>query len=136
MTINEIHVFTPNTVNEVRLGYNRIRIDFSPNATLNPADFGMNIGITSPIGLPQISFRDIGLNFGGPSGFPQGRGDYTAVLSDTLSHTHSKHSFKFGGELRRFDGNSYNLSPGTMIFNSVSDFINGNIATFTLQHIE
>jgi hypothetical protein len=131
MTINEIHVFTPNTVNEVRLGYNRIRIDFSPNAALNPADFGMNIGITSPIGLPQISFRDIGLNFGGPNGFPQGRGDYTAVLSDTLSHTHSKHSLKFGGELRRFDGNSYNLSPGTMVFNSVSDFINGNIATLT-----
>ena len=131
MTINEIHVFTPNTVNEVRLGYNRIRIDFSPNALLNPADFGMNIGITSAIGLPQISFRDIGLNFGGPSGFPQGRGDYTAVLSDTLSHTHSKHSFKFGSELRRFDGNSYNLSPGTMVFNTVNDFINGNIATFT-----
>ena len=86
--------------------------------------------------MPKISFRDIGLNFGGPSGFPQGRGDYTAVLSDTLSHTHSKHSFKFGGELRRFDGNSYGLTPGTMIFNSVSDFINGNIATFTLQHIE
>jgi hypothetical protein len=57
MTINEIHVFTPNTVNEVRLGYNRIRIDFSPNAALNPADIGMNIGITSAIGLPQISFR-------------------------------------------------------------------------------
>jgi Carboxypeptidase regulatory-like domain len=131
MTINEIHVFTPSTVNEVRLGYNRIRIDFSPNAALNPADFGMNIGITSAIGLPQISFRDIGLNFGGPSGFPQGRGDYTAVASDTLSHVHGKHSLKFGGEVRRFDGNSYNLSPGTMVFNTVSDFINGNIATFT-----
>jgi hypothetical protein len=131
MTINETHVFTPSTVNEVRLGYNRIRIDFSPNAALNPADFGINIGIATPIGLPQISFRDIGLNFGGPNGFPQGRGDYTAVVSDTLSHVHGKHSLKFGGEARRFDGNSYSLSPGTMVFNTVSDFINGNIATFT-----
>ena len=131
MTINETHIFTPNLVNEVRLGYNRIRIDFSPNAALNPADFGMAIGITAPIGLPQISFRDTGLNFGGPNGFPQGRGDYTAVLSDTLSYLRGKHSLKFGGEVRRFNGNSYTLSPGTMIFNTVSDFINGNITTFT-----
>ncbi len=131
MTINETHIFTPNTVNEFRLGYNRIRIDFSPNAALNPADFGMNIGIASPIGLPQVSFRDINLNFGGPNGFPQGRGDYTAVASDTLSHIHGKHTLKFGGEVRRFNGNSYSLTPGTMIFNTVNDFINGNIATFT-----
>jgi len=131
MTINETHIFSPDVVNEFRLGYNRIRIDFSPNAALNPADFGMNIGITAPIGLPQISFRDIGLNLGGPSGFPQGRGDYTAVLSDTLTWTHGRHSIKFGGEVRRFDGNSYNESPGTMVFNTVSDFINGNITTFT-----
>ena len=131
MTINEIHIFTPDVVNEFRLGYNRIRIDFSPNALLNPADFGMGIGITSAIGLPQITLRDINLNFGGPNGFPQGRGDYTAVASDTVSYLHGKHSLLFGGEVRRFDGNSYNLSPGTMLFNTVTDFINGNIATFT-----
>ena len=131
MTINETHIFSPNTVNEVRLGYNRIRIDFSPNATLNPVDFGMNIGITSAIGLPQMSFRDSNLNFGGENNFPQGRGDYTAVLSDTVSHTHGSHSLKFGGEVRRFNGNSYLLSPGTMIFNNINDFINGNIAAFT-----
>jgi hypothetical protein len=131
MTINETHIFTPSVVNEVRLGYNRIRIDFSPNAALNPADFGMGIGISAPIGLPQFTLRDIGLNFGGPSNFPQGRGDYTAVLSDTLSYLRGKHSLKFGGEVRRFGGNSYNLNPGTMQFNTVTDFINGNIATFT-----
>jgi hypothetical protein len=131
MTINETHIFSPNIVNELRLGYNRIRIDFSPNALLNPADFGMAIGITAPIGLPQISFKDIGLNLGGPSNFPQGRGDYTAVLSDTVSYLRGKHSLKFGGEVRRFDGNSYLLNPGTMQFNSVSDFINGNIVAFT-----
>ena len=131
MTINETHIFTPNVVNEARLGYNRIRIDFSPNAALNPADFGMAIGVATPIGLPQITLKDIGLNFGGPSGFPQGRGDYTAVASDTISYLRGKHSLKFGGEVRRFDGNSYNLTPGTMQFNTVSDFINGNIVAFT-----
>ncbi len=131
MTINETHVFNPNLVNEARLGYNRIRIDFGPNAALNPADFGMNIGITTPIGLPQMTLRDTGLNFGGPNGFPQGRGDYTAVFSDSLSYTRSKHTLMFGGEVRRFNGNSYNATPGTMAFNTVNDFINGQIASFT-----
>jgi outer membrane receptor protein involved in Fe transport len=131
MTINETHIFTPNVVNEARLGYNRIRIDFSPNALLNPADFGMAIGINSANGLPQMTLRDTSLNFGGPSGFPQGRGDYTAVFSDTVSYLHGKHSFLFGGEVRRFNGNSYTLSAGTMQFNTTNDFINGNIATFT-----
>ncbi|PWU08758.1 MAG: hypothetical protein C5B51_07355 [Terriglobia bacterium] len=131
LTVNETHIFTPNVVNEIRFGYNRIRIDFSPNAALNPADFGMAIGITAPIGIPQFLLRDINLNFGGPNNFPQGRGDYTAVLSDTLSYLRGKHSLKFGGEARRFNGNSYVATPGQMQFNTVTDFINGNIATFT-----
>ncbi len=131
MTINETHVFSPVLVNEARLGYNRIKIDFVPNAALNPADFGMNVGVDSPWGLPQITLRDIALNFGGPSGFPQGRGDYTAVGSDTVSYVRGKHDLKIGGEVRRYDGNSYAATPGTFAFNTVNDFINGQAASFT-----
>jgi hypothetical protein len=72
MTINEIHVFTPNTVNEVRLGYNRIRIDFSPNAVLNPADFGMNIGITSAIGFAEDQLPRYWLELRRAQWFPAG----------------------------------------------------------------
>jgi hypothetical protein len=131
MTVNETHVFSPQLVNEARLGYNRIRIDFVPNAALNPADFGMNVGVNSPWGLPQMTVRDIGLNFGGPQGFPQGRGDYTAVASDTLSYVRGKHDLRIGGEVRRYNGNSYAATPGTLAFNTVTDFINGQAATFT-----
>jgi hypothetical protein len=131
LTFNETHVFSPNLVNELRAGYNRIFITFSPNALLDPTAFGMNIGVSGPVGLPQITLRDIGLNFGGPSGFPQGRGDYTAVLADSLNYMHGKHSFTFGVEARRFNGNSFAATAGTMAFNTVSDFINGQAATFT-----
>jgi hypothetical protein len=133
-TFNETHVFTPNVVNELRFGFNRINIVFQPNALLNPLDFGINDGITTAIGLPQISLQDIGLNFGGPSGFPQGRGDLTAVLSDSLNWTHGKHNFKFGGEYRRFNGNSFSADNGTFRFASVTSFINGgpsNLFTVT-----
>ncbi len=131
LTANETHVFTPNLVNEARAGYNRILINFTPNALLDPTDFGMNVGVSGPVGLPQIAVRDIGLNFGGPAGFPQGRGDYTAVLSDSVSYMRGKHAFRFGVEARRFNGNSFSGTPGTLAFNTVTDFINGNAATFT-----
>ena len=84
-TFNEVHIFTPNVTNEARLGVNRINITFTPNAQLNPVDFGMNIGINQSIGLPQMSITGFNFNLGGPAGFPQGRADTTIVLSDTLS---------------------------------------------------
>jgi hypothetical protein len=131
MTLNETHVFSPNLVNEVRAGYNRIHITFTPNTLLDPTAYGMNVGVSGPVGLPQMTVQDIGLNFGGPSGFPQGRGDYTAVLSDTLSYIHGNHSLKFGFEARRFNGNNFAGTPGTMQFKTVSDFIAGNASVFT-----
>ena len=45
MTVNETHVFSQALVNEARVGYNRININFDPNVVVNPADLGINIGI-------------------------------------------------------------------------------------------
>ena len=131
MTINETHVFAPNLVNEARLGYNRIFIAFEPLAALNPADFGMNVGVNTAIGLPLLEVLSNGLEFGGPSGDPNGRGDYTAVLSDTLSYVRGKHSVKFGGEVRRFNGNSFNQTPGILAFNTLNDLIDANALGFS-----
>jgi hypothetical protein len=132
LTFNEAHTFGPNLVNEARFGFNRIHITFSPNALLNPLDFGINNGVTQPIGLPQISITGSSLNFGGPSGFPQGRGDTTYVLSDTVSYLHGNHSFKFGGEFRRFLNNNFNLDTGTFGFANINNFLNGTISTYTV----
>jgi len=129
LTLNETHLFSPTVVNEARLGFNRIHITFTPNAKLNPADFAINNGITVPIGLPQIAVQSIGLNFGGPSGFPQGRGDTTAVFSDTLSWQRGRHGLKFGGEVRRFYNNNFSLDTGTFTFPDVNSFINGGSNT-------
>ncbi len=134
-TFNETHVFSPNVVNEIRAGYNRIHIVFAPNAALNPADFGMNVGVTTAIGLPQITLSDIGLNFGGPAGFPQGRGDYVAVLSDTLNWIKGRHSLKYGAEVRRQNNNNFGLTPGTLAFNTITDFFNGQAARFTANPV-
>ncbi len=134
-TLNDIQVVNSNLVNEARLGFNRIHITFLANNALNAADFGINSGVTTPIGLPQIIIAGGGggggLEFGGINGFPQGRGDYSAVLSDTLSWTHGRHAFKFGGEYRRIDNNNFALTPGTFTFASIAAFLNDQATGFT-----
>jgi outer membrane receptor protein involved in Fe transport len=131
-TLNETHTFSPSLVNEARFGFNRIRITFTPNAQLNPADFAINNGVTEPIGLPQISVTGFNFNFGGPAGFPQGRSDTTVVFSDTLSYLRGNHSFKFGGEFRRFYNNNFVKDTGTFAFPNVNSFIAGNANSFTV----
>jgi Carboxypeptidase regulatory-like domain len=125
MTLNQSHVFSPSLVNEARFGFNRINITFSPNTVLNPSDFGINDGITTPLALPQITVQGIGLNLGGPAGFPQGRTDTSFVLSDTASYLHGSHSIKFGGEWRRFSNSNFTSDPGTFQYGSLAAFQTG-----------
>jgi hypothetical protein len=131
-TLNEAHTFTPSLVNEARFGFNRIRITFTPNAQLNPADFNINEGVTAPIGLPQVSITGFNFNLGGPAGFPQGRSDTTAVVSDTVSYLRGAHSFRFGGEFRRFYNNNFTLDTGAFTFPDVASFIAGNANSFSI----
>jgi hypothetical protein len=137
-TLNHTHTFGSNLVNEARFGFNRINITFAPNETDNPADFGIKGGITTPGVLPQITIQGVGLNIGGPSGFPQGRIDTTVVLSDTLSYTNGRHSFKFGGEYRRFHNVNFGTNGGTFNYPSLADFQagRGNSFSVTLGDID
>jgi hypothetical protein len=74
-----------------------------------------------------------GLEFGGINNFPQGRGDYSAALSDTLTWTHGNHVFKFGGEYRRIDNNNFTYTPGTFTFASVTTFMSDQANGFTVN---
>jgi len=124
-TFSVDQTFSSTLVNEARLGFNRIHITFQPNATQNPATFGIVDGLNFASGLPQISIGGTGINLGGPGGFPTGRGDTTAVASDTLSYVRGRHSFKFGGEYRRFYNNNFNGDIGTLTFQNVTAFAAG-----------
>jgi outer membrane receptor protein involved in Fe transport len=132
-TLNVDQSFSPNVVNEARLGFNRIHIVFSPNSTTNPVSLGIQNGNNFNAGLPQTTISGFTLNFGGPAGFPQGRGDTTAVLSDTLNYVRGKHSFKFGGEYRRFYNNNFSGDAGTLGFNSLAQFVAGTPNTFSIS---
>jgi hypothetical protein len=122
MTLNETHIFAGNLVNEARFGFNRIDITFEPNAKLNPVDYGMNVGVTTPIGIPQIQINGLGLNFGGPSNFPQGRVDTSFVFSDTGSYLRGNHTLKLGGEFRHIKNDNFTSDTGTFQFASLAAF--------------
>jgi Carboxypeptidase regulatory-like domain/TonB dependent receptor len=134
-TLNEVHIFSPTVVNEGRFGFNRIAIGFMPSFLAVSSDYGIPNGVTASIGLPQISVSDLGLNFGGPSGFPQGRFVTTAVFSDTLNYLKGKHAIKIGGEFRRFEGNNYSNTAGTVTFTTTDNFIAGLANTYAANSI-
>jgi hypothetical protein len=115
-TVSETHIFTPSIVNEARLGFNRISIAFNPANTISPTSVGLADGLPGNVGLPQITLSDIGLVFGGPSGFPQGRNSTTGVLADTVTMIKGKHTVKWGGEFRRYLVASFAGNIGTLTY--------------------
>jgi len=132
LTLNETHVFGAALVNEARVGYNRININFAPNVVVNPADLGINNGISEPIALPQITITSLGINFGGPANFPQGRTVNTFVFSDTASYLRGRHLFKVGGEYRRASVSTFTNDPSTFTYASVAAFQAGIGNAFTV----
>jgi len=130
LTLNDSQVISPTLVNEARAGFNRIHITFQAQNTLNAADFGMNTGVNAPIGLPQISVSGW-FTFGGINGFPQGRGDDTITLSDTVSWVHGTHSIKFGPQVYDVIADSFSYTPGTFTFPSLTAFLADQANAFT-----
>jgi hypothetical protein len=134
MTVSEDHTFGPALANTVRLGFNRIHLTFTPNALLDPAKFNIAMPAGSPaaVGLPFFNAGNA-LGFGGPTGEPQGRGDTTGVLNDTLSWLKGRHTFAFGGEIRRAYNNNIAENVGSFTFTSLGNFLADSASQFTDQ---
>ncbi len=132
MTFSEDHTFGPSLANTVRLGFNRIHLTFLPNGLLDPANFNITMPAGSPVGSGLPFFNVAGtLGFGGPTGEPQGRGDTTVVLNDTLSWLRGRHSFAFGGEVRRAYNNNISENIGSFNFTTFANFLADKSNSFT-----
>ncbi len=133
LTLDETHVVSPTLVNDFRAGINRIHITFVAANNADPSSLGINDGKSGPVGIPQVTIGGTNLQFGGITGFPQGRGDYTAVVADTVSYLHGRHNIKFGTEIRRFNGNSFTNDAGTLGFKNLAAFEAGTPNAFTIN---
>jgi Carboxypeptidase regulatory-like domain len=131
-TLSEDHTFGPTLANTVRLGFNRIHLTFTPNGFFDPAKFNIAMPAGSPVasGLPFINVAGT-LGFGGPTNEPQGRGDTTAVLNDTLSWLRGRHTFAFGGEIRRAYNNNIAENVGSFTYSSMANFLSDQSNAFT-----
>jgi hypothetical protein len=134
LTFSEDHVFSPTLSNTVRLGFNRIHLIFTPNGLLDPAAFNITMPAGSPIasGLPFINVGGT-IGFGGPLNEPQGRGDTTVVLNDGFSWLKGRHTFMFGGEIRRAYNNNIALNIGSLTYSSTANFLADKANAFTVQ---
>lgn len=133
-TFSEDHTFGPALTNTIRLGFNRIHLTFTPNQLLDPAAFDVGLPAGAPVsnGLPFFNVGG-GLGFGGPTGEPQGRGDTTVVLNDSLSWLKGRHTIIVGGELRRAYNNNISFNVGSLTFTSMTNFLNDAANAFTTQ---
>ncbi|MEP6643324.1 MAG: TonB-dependent receptor [Acidobacteriaceae bacterium] len=98
------HLFTPQVVNEIRLGYNRInshRFQLNANTDVSSqlgfpgVPFSPGIG-----GLPQLSFNDVA-TLGSPTFLPSKELQNSYTLSENLIWVKGKHTWKYGTEIRR-----------------------------------
>ncbi len=138
--ISDVHVFTPATINELRLGYTRLYALRIPEA----GDKGIADKLAQP-GLPGAQFK---YNQGGPqvsisgfatigpsSGNPQGRWDNTYNIIDHLSLNRGNHGIKLGTDLRYFQFNSFHAANRGGVFtfvNGSSSLTNYGFADFLL----
>ena len=117
IALSEYHDFTPNLINEVRVGFNRYyNITPSGGATFSGLD-----------SFPNLTYSDQGAtNLGPDANAPQSTVQNLYQFTDNLSWVKGKHSIKFG-----FDGRKY-IAPqtftqrvrGDYIYNYLTEYLN------------
>lgn len=125
-------------VNEVRFGLSRFTQQFidgdcNTGGSAGVPAFGINFGGES-CGFTNISITPFTGGIGCCASFPKFQGPDTDLQGvEQLSYLRGKHSFKVGGEIGEFIVNSgtFNGGKGRVTFNTLEDFIAGNITTPT-----
>jgi hypothetical protein len=128
--------WTPNStwVNEFRAGYADLADinNYPDNAKLPsdpyPTGYSFNTGVTNRSlgGFPTINFNNGITSLGITPASSKGP-DGQAVFKDSVSYLRGKHSFKFGFEhvLSVLDNSQRNLDGGTILFDSLTTFLQG-----------
>jgi hypothetical protein len=130
LSVQEIHTFSPMTVNEARFGYNFIRSNEIPNEPVNDSTLGMlRVTASQFPGLPLI---DLARNSGGATLGTNNlllRGITPSLsLMDSISLQRSKHYIRLGAEIRfsAWRVNAAVDSYGEIDFATFQDFLLGN----------
>jgi hypothetical protein len=123
------HVFTPNTVNVARVGFNHLHTTrFGPNGnTLGiPEQFGIQgiQQVSENGGLPTISFSGLS-SLGSNPYLPSDEVSQTLQVTDDFTKIYGKHGFKMGIEFQNVHFNTLQpaYSRGSFSYNSNSSSV-------------
>lgn len=130
LSVRESHVFSTQSANELRFGYNFIHESEINAEPLNDSDLGMTRSTASVYpGLPLIMLgRDEGAGTIGTQNVSLQTVSATLSVFDIVSLDRSNHHFRFGGEVHRHQwrGTSNLVSYGQIEFATFQDFLTGN----------
>ncbi|HEY2390528.1 MAG TPA: TonB-dependent receptor [Candidatus Angelobacter sp.] len=128
--VSDTHNFSSHMVNEVRVGFNRLNVNFGGNSignTLEPAQGGI---------LNALANVTIGgsVGFGPATNIPQGRLVNTWQAQDNWNFVKGKHAFKAGVNW------TYQRSPNTFLpdvngqfaYGSLSNYVNSTLTSVTI----
>jgi len=131
--LSEVHIFSPNTVNTLRLGYNRFsQFQKGRDASVDPASIGLNTGVgPESFGIPEFDtggsasnrFANLGLQYGAG-----GRVATTFQVADDFNLTHGAHAFKFGFNYFHNYSN-YTLAGSRGLFSFDGSQLGGTLTT-------
>jgi hypothetical protein len=118
--LSDTHNFSSHMVNEVRVGFNRLNVNFGGNSvgnTLEPAQGGI---------LNALTNVTIGgsVGFGPATNIPQGRLVNTWQAQDNWNFVQGKHAFKAGVNW------TYQRSPNTFLPDVNGQFSYGSLASY------
>lgn len=139
--ISEVHIFSPNLINTLRLGWNRFsQFQKGRDASVDPSTYGLNTGVgPESFGLPEI---DIGSTFSSPTftsgrfanlGLQNGAGGRIATsyqIADDVSLTRGAHALRFGFNfLHNYSDYTVVGSRGILTFDGSQLAIPDNLTT-------
>lgn len=136
ISINDTYMVSPNMVNVVRVGYNRMFFLQTPADSTNLASLGANFP-NDPADLPAIQVSSL-FTLGGTSTAAQRCINQSFDFMEQLSYTHGKHQLQFGAELLRMQylNRAYFQMQGNLSFNNsmytgsaLGDFLFGLAST-------
>jgi hypothetical protein len=130
------HVFSPNLINELRLGYNRVAIQVNQE--------NQGVDMNRAVGLPTFAQRprQLGLSYISVLGYsplgdeynnPQASASNTYQLVNTATWTQGRTIWKFGADIRKFDQRAFRDVQSRGLINFVG--FTGNALTELLLGI-
>lgn len=129
--LSETHNFSSRMINEARLSFDRVNVEFGGNSIGNEPTTGNIFSALSDVIIQDPNALGFGVN----AGLPQGRVVNTWQAQDNWNYVLGKHTFKAGVNWTRQQSPSIFLPfvNGAYVFNSLSDLVNNNPLTDVIE---